>query len=179
MTLHKGSIKGSGEIGSLIFNFILTYLVGKGHKGRWLVIGMTIAGLSSIFRIMPYVVYEPSDDVKRYTKEFDLIYANTTSGKHVQDTTETVYFQLCNTTLTSICLKSAENECDEYKDNVTRNFAFKIFLIAQIIIEVATLVLKVAGGVYLDDNTRKDVFPFLFSEYFIIKLKRNSHRYLW
>lgn len=68
--LLLGSIKGTAEIGSLIFNFILTYFVGKGHKGKWLAIGMIIAGLSAFLRILPYVIYGAGGNVRMYTEEY-------------------------------------------------------------------------------------------------------------
>lgn len=50
---------------------------------------------------------------------------------------------------------------------MARNFAFKIFLVAQITLEIAGILLKTSGSVYLDNNTRKNIFPFLYSKYTI------------
>ncbi|XP_065211299.1 solute carrier organic anion transporter family member 74D-like isoform X2 [Planococcus citri] len=141
-----GSIKGTAEIGSLFFNFILTYFVGKGHKGRWLAVGMIIAGCSSFLRTLPYISYGAGENLKIYTDDYK---SNNTAG------------------YTNI----TDEPCDEYfKDNMARNFAFKIFLVAQLTIEIAGILLKTSGSVYLDNNTRKNIFPFLYTLIHAIRL---------
>jgi len=52
-----GSIKGAAEIGGLIFNFALTYFIGKGNKATWLAVGMVVLGVSSFVRTLPHFVF--------------------------------------------------------------------------------------------------------------------------
>lgn len=51
-------------------NVAITYVAAKGHRTRWVAVGMFLAGVSSFTRLFPYLLFGPGENVKMYTKEF-------------------------------------------------------------------------------------------------------------
>lgn len=149
-----GSIKGTAEIGGLLFNFALTYFIGKGNKAIWLAIGMVVLGVSSFVRTIPHFVFDSGLNVRIYTKEYNVMYRN---GSYA------------NSSVSSSGI-SPQDICDDYSaENEAEEFAFNDFLVAHMIFEMGAILLKTSGAVYLDDNTRKNIFPLLFSIIYAVR----------
>lgn len=55
--------------------------------------------------------------------------------------------------------------CNDPQGNqITTQLALSCFLVVQLVTGISSVILKTSGYVYLDNNTRKNAFPILFSE---------------
>lgn len=79
-------ISGAWDIGTLLANIAVTYVAAKGHRTRWVALGMLIMGFSSFLRTLPYVLYGPGEDIKMYTKEYGYLMNNGTENNGKSET---------------------------------------------------------------------------------------------
>ena len=64
-------ISSATDIGGLLgANLAVTYIAAKGHRTRWVALGMLIISFTSFLRTLPYLLYEGGEKVKLYTKEY-------------------------------------------------------------------------------------------------------------
>lgn len=68
--IFAGIIAASWDIGGLIANIAITYIAAKGHRTRWVAMGVLVVGLSSLLRALPYHIFGPGETAKMYTKQY-------------------------------------------------------------------------------------------------------------
>lgn len=74
--MSTGIITGAWDIGTLVANIAVTYVAAKGHRTRWVALGMLVMGLTSFLRTLPYILFGPGENVKMYTKEYGYLMSN-------------------------------------------------------------------------------------------------------
>lgn len=51
-------------------NIVVTYIAAKGHRTRWVALGLLVIAITSFIRTVPYVVFGAGENIKLYTKEY-------------------------------------------------------------------------------------------------------------
>lgn len=70
-------IAAAWDIGSLLANIGITYIAAKGHRTRWVAMGVFVVGISSFMRVLPYQIFGSGEIVKMYTREYGYSFNST------------------------------------------------------------------------------------------------------
>lgn len=65
-----GIISVGNNFSSLFLSATLSYYAGKGHRPRWLAVGMYSAVLFCLLSALPHFLYGPGEEALSMTKEF-------------------------------------------------------------------------------------------------------------
>ncbi|XP_065222982.1 solute carrier organic anion transporter family member 74D-like [Planococcus citri] len=154
----SGIISASWDIGTVVANLILSYAAATGHRTRWVAFGMLIVSFSSFMRVLPYHIFGGGETIMLYTKEYETQFNST---EHLKN-------NLSNST--SVTYLRTSDQCEQSDTKFPDMVAFYTFVAAQFLMGIGTSMYWTCGIVYLDDNVRKNIAPFLFALSQAIKL---------
>ncbi|ERL86149.1 hypothetical protein D910_03562 [Dendroctonus ponderosae] len=151
-----GIISVGNDLSQLLMSVILSYYTGRGHRPRWMALGMYTVVLFCIMTALPHFLYGPGLDALSLTKEFQLN-DNSTSDSFL---TEQSSF-LCSSN------HKNDTQCEEEGSNFSPQL---ILFAAQFISGIGGSLYYTLGVSYMDDNIKRSKTPALFSFSYFIRM---------
>ncbi|XP_014214471.1 solute carrier organic anion transporter family member 2A1-like [Copidosoma floridanum] len=154
-----GIITVGNDISQLLVSVVLSYYAGKGHRPRWIAVGIYTVVLFCCLTMLPHFLYGPGEDALLLTKEYgpslELGATNATSF-----TPEKQRKFLCkNRTSASHCIEA------------DGNFAPQVLLfVAQLVSGIGGSLYYTLGVSYMDDNIQKSKTPALISFSYFLRM---------
>lgn len=130
---------------------ILSYYTGRGHRPRWMALGMYTVVLFCIMTALPHFLYGPGFDALSLTKEFQLN-DNSTSDSFFDEQSSF----LCGSNYKN------DSQCEEEGSNYSPQL---ILFAAQFISGIGGSLYYTLGVSYMDDNIKRSKTPALFSKF--------------
>ncbi|KAH1029940.1 hypothetical protein HUJ05_003086 [Dendroctonus ponderosae] len=152
----SGIISVGNDLSQLLMSVILSYYTGRGHRPRWMALGMYTVVLFCIMTALPHFLYGPGLDALSLTKEFQLN-DNSTSDSFL---TEQSSF-LCSSN------HKNDTQCEEEGSNFSPQL---ILFAAQFISGIGGSLYYTLGVSYMDDNIKRSKTPALFSFSYFIRM---------
>ncbi|XP_020806566.1 solute carrier organic anion transporter family member 2A1 [Drosophila serrata] len=142
----SGLITVGNDISTVFSSALLSYYASKGHRPRWVALGLLIITLFCVLMLTPHFFYGPGEEALRLTEEYgSMEFVNTTlNSTHKDDS-------LCHEK-DSKCI---ENTAD-YKPII-------LFFIAQFIGGIGCSLFYAPGLSYMDDNLSNAKTPRMLS----------------
>lgn len=158
--MFPGSLKTIGQAGSVVANF-MAYAADRGNKIRWLVFASCIFTLGCALSVLPIFSPISLHNINAYSSPHQ--YGSYSKSTADLFTTSWIDNRFSDNHSTIRALNK-ENTCDLGNDNFNffRNLIILPFVVSQFLIGFATALHRSCGAAYLDDNTRKNVFPIWF-----------------
>lgn len=142
--LITGIILTGNDITALLFGIIITYLVGRGHKPRWIFVGMLFIMSFCVLTALPHLLYGSGTESLALTEEYRTLHA----------------VALRNATDTSLC--TGEGPSCIKEGSLTPQI---IFFVAQLMWGIGSPLYGNLGMAYMDDNMKRSKTPLLMSKY--------------
>ncbi|KAL1123244.1 hypothetical protein AAG570_002331 [Ranatra chinensis] len=154
-----GIITVGNDISQLFISVVLSYYTGRGHRPRWIAVGIYTVVLFCLLNALPHFLYGPGNDALSLTEEFGNVYdANSTLGaldRHNRG-------RLCH---------SGVGEDGVGCDTSEGNLAPQVILfLAQLIAGVGGSLYYTLGVSYMDDNIKRSKTPALISFSYFIRM---------
>jgi hypothetical protein len=70
MYIVAGVISVGNDISSLFAAVLLSYYAGKGHRPRWMAVGIFCVAMFCFITLLPHLVWGPGEDALALTKEY-------------------------------------------------------------------------------------------------------------
>lgn len=138
------------DLSQLLLSVILSYYAGRGHRPRWMALGMYTVVMFCLLTALPHFLYGPGTDALSLTFEH---------GTNGNDSFDALLHQrkksLCHTK------NSTNSEC------VTESGTYSpqlILFAAQFISGIGGPLYYTLGVSYMDDNIKRSKTPALFSK---------------
>ncbi|KAK3870976.1 hypothetical protein Pcinc_023849 [Petrolisthes cinctipes] len=143
------------DVIQLVFAVPLTFMAGRGHRPRWLALGMIGAVVGCLFASLPHFIFGSGH--------------TTTSSSTTTTTTTTISLQnasvlqvqnnmLCATE-SNMSSECSEGEESSSEFGVQQYTIVSLHLIAQMLAGLASLLYYSVGYTYMDDAVSKDKIP--------------------
>ncbi|XP_051170811.1 solute carrier organic anion transporter family member 74D [Leptopilina boulardi] len=152
-----GIITVGNDISQLFVSVVLSYYAGKGHRPRWIAIGIYTVVLFCCLTMLPHFLYGPGKDALMLTKEYGIAEQNITNESLLK-MKEGKF--LCQN-------KERNDSCTEEDGNFTPQI---ILFLAQAISGVGGSLYYTLGVSYMDDNIQKSKTPALISFSYFIRM---------
>lgn len=128
----------------------VTYLAGKGHKPRWIGIGLIATSISCLLMAFPHFIYGGGS-----AESFTLEYGSDHTTYDRDNTLEREKRKdLCNTDIDYAA------KCDTDEGHTEPQI---IFFAAQMIAGIGSALFSSLSTIYMDDNVKKENTPLLIS----------------
>lgn len=147
----SGIISIGNDISQLLVSAILSYYAGRGHRPRWIAIGLYTVVLHCLLIALPHFLYGAGSDALSLTEEHKPHTNNITLTSEV----------LQREQMKALCTQK-NSTCETESGNYTPQL---IFFIAQLISGVGGSLYHPLGVSYMDDNMKKSKTPALISNY--------------
>ncbi|XP_019868360.1 solute carrier organic anion transporter family member 74D [Aethina tumida] len=151
-----GIITVGNDLSQLLLSVILSYYAGRGHRPRWMALGMYTVVMFCLLTALPHFLYGPGTDALSLTFEH---------GTNGNDSFDALLHQrkksLCHTK------NSTNSEC------VTESGTYSpqlILFAAQFISGIGGPLYYTLGVSYMDDNIKRSKTPALFSFSYFIRM---------
>uniref|UniRef100_A0A336MET7 Solute carrier organic anion transporter family member n=1 Tax=Culicoides sonorensis TaxID=179676 RepID=A0A336MET7_CULSO len=138
---YSGMILVGHDISMMICSIGITYFAAKGHKPRWMALGVYLQVIYCFMMILPHMLYGAGDDAMSLTLDDKNL-----SFIHNSDMCE------WNRTL---------NDCES--NDIDNLSPLAIFFIGNLISGLGGPVIISLGTTYMDDNIKKSKVPFFLS----------------
>ncbi|XP_055706090.1 solute carrier organic anion transporter family member 74D-like [Phlebotomus papatasi] len=133
----------------------VTYLAGKGHKPRWIGIGLIATSISCLLMAFPHFIYG-GGSAESFTLEYGSDH-NTYDRDHTLEREKRK--DLCNSDIDYAA------KCDTDEGHTEPQI---IFFAAQMIAGIGSALFSSLSSIYMDDNVKKENTPFLISIMFFL-----------
>ncbi|XP_011500420.1 PREDICTED: solute carrier organic anion transporter family member 5A1 [Ceratosolen solmsi marchali] len=155
-----GVITVGNDISQLLVSVVLSYYAGKGHRPRWIAVGIYTVVLFCCLTMLPHFLYGPGEDALILTKEYGAK-LQTAAG----NTSSNAVFEKQRKFL---CLNRTNHEHCEEADG---NFAPQALLfVAQLVSGIGGSLYYTLGVSYMDDNIQKSKTPALISFSYFLRM---------
>lgn len=147
-----GIITVGNDISQLCVSAILSYYAGRGHRPRWMAVGLYTVVLFCLLTALPHFLYGAGIDALSLTNEYR---TTTNANITMSDLKRKQEKNLChidNGTISNDC----EREYGHYTPQV-------ILFVAQFISGIGGSLYYTLGVSYMDDNIKKSKTPALLS----------------
>ncbi|XP_026465595.1 solute carrier organic anion transporter family member 5A1-like [Ctenocephalides felis] len=146
----SGIISVGNDISSLFASIIISYYAGKGHKPRWLALGLYTVVLFCLMTALPHIIYGPGQDALGLTLEHGAVYDQNTT---IEVLNEQRKKNLCH-------LDGSGTKCEVKEGSLAPQI---ILFAAQFISGIGGSLYYTLGISYMDDNVKKSKTPALMS----------------
>ncbi|KAK0090045.1 hypothetical protein PV325_003858 [Microctonus aethiopoides] len=156
-----GLITVGNDISQLLVSVTLSYYAGRGHRPRWIAIGIYTVVLFCCLTMLPHFLYGPGEDALSLTNEYGVvspISSNSSAALWAGDKERKF-----------LCLnkENRSNDCDE----ADGNFAPQALLFtAQLVSGIGGSLYYTLGVSYMDDNIQKSKTPALISFSYFLRM---------
>ncbi|XP_066158162.1 solute carrier organic anion transporter family member 74D-like isoform X1 [Euwallacea fornicatus] len=151
-----GVISVGNDLSQLLMSVILSYYTGRGHRPRWMALGMYTVVLFCIMTAMPHFLYGAGLDALSLTEEYQT--HNNYSAELILN--QQKKFLCANNTRKDV---HCERESGNY-------FPQLILFTAQFISGIGGSLYYTLGVSYMDDNIKRSKTPALFSFSYFIRM---------
>lgn len=146
-----GIITVGNDLSQLFVSVILSYYAGRGHRPRWMALGMYTVVLFCLLTALPHFLYGAGSDALSLTVEHRINDHNATIEALERERKKA----LCHHK------NSTASECEIEGGNYSPQL---ILFIAQFISGIGGSLYYTLGVSYMDDNIKKSKTPALFSK---------------
>ncbi|XP_059622635.1 solute carrier organic anion transporter family member 74D-like [Phlebotomus argentipes] len=138
------------EIVLIVVAICVTYFAGKGHKPRWIGVGLLATTLSCFLMAVPHFIYGGGS-----AESFSVEYGSDPSRDDAADILEREKRKgLCNSDADYAA------KCDTDEGHIEPQI---MFFIAQMIAGIGSALFSSLSTIYMDDNVKRENTPFLIS----------------
>ncbi|CAG9772829.1 unnamed protein product [Ceutorhynchus assimilis] len=152
-----GIISVGNDLSQLLMSVILSYYTGRGHRPRWMALGMYTVVLFCIMTALPHFLYGPGIDALALTREHA-----TNDNASIEFLLEEQKRFLCSNETTRK-ISECELEGGSYAPQL-------ILFSAQFISGIGGSLYYTLGVSYMDDNIKRSKTPALFSFSYFIRM---------
>ncbi|XP_001975178.3 solute carrier organic anion transporter family member 5A1 [Drosophila erecta] len=147
-TKISGLITVGNDIGTVLSSALLSYYASRGHRPRWVALGLVIIAIFCLLMWIPHFFYGPGDEALRLTEGYGMPESFAAS---------------LNTSITdkddSLC-HERESSCIEEVGDYT---PIVLFFVAQFIGGIGCSLFYAPGVSYMDDNSPSAKIPAMIS----------------
>lgn len=151
-----GVITVGNDLSQLLVSVILSYYAGRGHRPRWMALGMYTVVLFCLLTALPHFLYGAGADALSLTLEHRTN-DNASEEAHLRQQSKA----LCHSK------NSTTSECEIEGGNYSPQL---ILFTAQFISGIGGSLYYTLGVSYMDDNIKKSKTPALFSFSYFIRM---------
>ncbi|KAJ8984527.1 hypothetical protein NQ317_010998 [Molorchus minor] len=151
-----GIITVGNDLSQLLVSVILSYYAGRGHRPRWMALGMYTVVLFCLLTALPHFLYGAGTDALSLTLEH-----RTSENASSEALSRQQSRSLCHNE------NSTESECEVEGGNYSPQL---ILFTAQFISGIGGSLYYTLGVSYMDDNIKKSKTPALFSFSYFIRM---------
>ncbi|KAL0268810.1 UNVERIFIED_CONTAM: hypothetical protein PYX00_010624 [Menopon gallinae] len=152
-----GIIATGSDMMHIFVSPLLSYYTGKGHRPRWVGLGIYTVVVSCILSALPHFIYGAGDSVLEYTKEYGGTEQSFLDHEFVVSNHSKK--QLCNANRTTNCVNEGEGMMPTV-----------ILFLTQIIQGIGGCLYFTVGTAYMDDNIKKSKTPALISFSYVLRM---------
>ncbi|ODM96224.1 Solute carrier organic anion transporter family member 1C1, partial [Orchesella cincta] len=165
-----GIVMTGNEISQILFSVFISYFGGKGHRPRWISVGVLFSAISCFVLASPHLFYGSGEDALALTEEYGYLYDK---GFYQDMTKDNLASSIMSPPFTSNKIGSArkgrvsvckpggnkqEGVCDA--DELISSIApLIIIFLSQFVAGIGVLLFFTLGGPYLDDNSSRHDMP--------------------
>lgn len=155
-----GIITVGNDLSQLLVSAILSYYAGRGHRPRWMALGMYTVVLFCILTALPHFLYGAGEDALSLTMEHKH-YSNASYDEYLNQSLLYQKKDLCQNR------KVNHKSCKFEEGNYTPQL---ILFAAQFISGIGGSLYYTLGISYMDDNVKRSKTPALFSFSYFIRM---------
>ncbi|XP_050093605.1 solute carrier organic anion transporter family member 74D-like [Anopheles aquasalis] len=155
---NTGIISVGNDISALLLSAILSYYAGKGHRPRWIAIGLLMITAFCWLTALPHLLYGPGEAALSLTTEYGATY-------DANQTLEVLEAQKAKTLCRTNATRGAE--CEKEEGNLAPQV---FFFLAQFISGIGSSLYYTLGVSYMDDNIKKSKTPALVSVSYFLRM---------
>ncbi|XP_056646854.1 solute carrier organic anion transporter family member 74D [Diorhabda sublineata] len=155
-----GIITVGNDLSQLLVSAILSYYAGRGHRPRWMALGMYTVVLFCIMTASPHFLYGAGEDALSLTMEHKH-YSNSSYDEYLNHSLSYQRKDLCQNR------KVNHKSCKLEEGNYTPQL---ILFAAQFISGIGGSLYYTLGISYMDDNVKRSKTPALFSFSYFIRM---------
>ncbi|KAK4318476.1 hypothetical protein Pmani_010518 [Petrolisthes manimaculis] len=152
----SGLVTTGNDVIQLVFAVPLSFTAGRGHRPRWLALGMMGAVVGCLFASLPHFIFGSGHTTTTTTTNTTISLLNATVLQ-VQNN------MLCasESNMSSVCSESEESSSSSNSSDfgVQQYTVVSLHLIAQMLAGLASLLYYSIGYTYMDDAVSKDKIP--------------------
>ncbi|CAH0562581.1 unnamed protein product [Brassicogethes aeneus] len=145
-----GIITVGNDLSQLLLSVILSYYTGRGHRPRWMALGMYTVVLFCLLTALPHFLYGPGSDALSLTVEY-----KTSENASLDALQRQMKKSLCH------AKNSTDSECTAESGTYSPQL---ILFAAQFISGIGGPLYYTLGVSYMDDNIKRSKTPALFSK---------------
>ncbi|XP_058065662.1 solute carrier organic anion transporter family member 74D isoform X1 [Anopheles bellator] len=155
---NTGIISVGNDISALLLSAILSYYAGKGHRPRWIALGLLLTTIFCLLTALPHLLYGPGEAALSLTTEYGATY-------DANQTFEVLEAQKAKT----LCRTDGSRgvECEKEEGNLAPQL---VLFVAQFISGIGTSLFYTLGVSYMDDNIKKSKTPALVSVSYFLRM---------
>ncbi|CAH1153525.1 unnamed protein product [Phaedon cochleariae] len=153
---NTGIISVGNDLSQLLVSVILSYYAGRGHRPRWMALGMYTVVLFCLLTALPHFLYGAGDDALSLTMEY---------GTNPNSSIDNMLLQEQK----DVCRNKSRRyaECEPTDGNYSPQL---ILFAAQFISGIGGSLYYTLGISYMDDNIKKSKTPALFSVSYFLRM---------
>ncbi|XP_023288345.1 solute carrier organic anion transporter family member 2A1-like [Orussus abietinus] len=153
-----GIISVGNDISQLFVSVVLSYYAGRGHRPRWIAVGIYTVVLFCCLTMLPHFLYGPGEDALSLTEEYGTRFAVPANDSLTPDKHRKF---LCRDD------KNRDKECEEADGNLAPQV---LLFIAQLVSGIGGSLYYTLGVSYMDDNIQKSKTPALISFSYFLRM---------
>ncbi|XP_054267438.1 solute carrier organic anion transporter family member 74D-like [Macrosteles quadrilineatus] len=152
-----GIITVGNDISQLFVSVVLSYYAGRGHRPRWIALGVYTVVVFCLMNALPHFLYGPGLDALSLTVEY---------GGHYDDgNTTAAVIEKQNRKI--LCQTAGSAGCDVAEANLAPQI---ILFTAQLVSGVGGSLYYTLGVSYMDDNIKRSKTPALVSFSYFLRM---------
>ncbi|XP_034947895.1 solute carrier organic anion transporter family member 74D-like [Chelonus insularis] len=156
-----GLISVGNDISQLLVSIVLSYYASRGHRPRWIAVGIYTVVIFCCLTMLPHFLYGPGEDALQLTKEFGGISLNPSNTSMLPEAIDRERKFLC------IPQENRTNDCEEADGNLAPQI---LLFVAQLISGIGASLYYTLGISYMDDNIKKSKTPALISFSYFLRM---------
>ncbi|CAL8072089.1 unnamed protein product [Orchesella dallaii] len=166
-----GIVMTGNEISQILFSVFISYFGGKGHRPRWISVGVLFSAISCYVLASPHLFYGSGEDALALTEEYGYLYDKTFYQEMNNNNdlgTSTINPPFISNKIgsarkgrVSVCKPGGnkqEGVCDS-SESIESITPLIIIFLSQFVAGIGVLLFFTLGGPYLDDNSSRNDMP--------------------
>ncbi|CAL8090219.1 unnamed protein product [Orchesella dallaii] len=150
----------------MLLALVLSYAGGKGHRPRWIAVGLLCSSVAYSLYAMPHLLYGPGNEALSLTAEYFEQFHNTSDVTTVIDNKTSLFESKKDLTATTVCNPnhsphiSSEFDCDLGDDSVIPTM---LIFFGNFIAGIGSVLFYTLAGPYIDDHMRPVKAPLIIA----------------